>query len=136
MIALNDLIYVNPFARLNEILDDDVTVQKVSARLIVKTSFAKSPQTHYARYLDEKDIGRIQQCIRVLVVQSIIPWMEARVREWNETFELNRNGMTSNLFEASKKFFGSVKTGNPIMSGRRLGYGDPYVKAFSRDDTD
>lgn len=62
--------------------------------------------------------------------------MEARVREWNETFELNRNVMTSNLFEAGKKFFGSVKTGNPIMLGRRLGYGDQYIKALSRDNTD
>jgi hypothetical protein len=112
MVALNDLICVNPFDRLTEILANNVQVEKVGRRLITRRSDAQSCGITYAQYLDEQDIRRIRECVRGVTIQSIIPWMEARVREWKETFEMSRNGITSRLFAASKNFFGSVKPGN------------------------
>lgn len=111
MMALNDLICVNPFSRLTEILDDNVQVKKVGSRLIARRHDAESPENSYAQCLDEQDIKRIRECIRGLTVQSIIPWMEARVRGWNENHAQSRKGVAAKLFGAGRKLFSSAGPG-------------------------
>jgi hypothetical protein len=61
----------------------------------------------YGAAMDFSDAQRLAALIRELVVQSLVPWMEGRVREWNETYLANRRGITGRLFGAGRKFFGS-----------------------------
>lgn len=113
MMALSDLICVNPFSRLTEILNDNVRVQKMGSRLIARRKDGQPPGNVYAQYLSGKDIERIRQCIRGVTVQSIIPWMEARVREWHDIHSQSRKGVAAKLFGAGKKLFGSANAGAP-----------------------
>jgi hypothetical protein len=113
MMALNDLICVNPFSRLTEILNDNVRVQKVGSRLMAIRYDNQPPANVYAQYLNKDDIERIQQCIRCVTVQSIIPWMEARVREWSDIHSQSRKGVAAKLFGAGKRLFGSANAALP-----------------------
>lgn len=61
----------------------------------------------YATRLSPEDIQRLIALVRELVVQSLVPWMEARVREWNEAYQSNKRGITGRLFGAGRKLFGS-----------------------------
>jgi hypothetical protein len=61
----------------------------------------------YARQLAPQDIVAIRGFLRELTTQSLIPWMEGRIREWNEIFNNSRRGITGRLFGAGRKFFGS-----------------------------
>ncbi|KIR27984.1 hypothetical protein I309_02978 [Cryptococcus deuterogattii LA55] len=61
----------------------------------------------YGSRLTAEDTQRLTALVRELVVQSLVPWMEARVREWNEIYHNNRRGITGRLFGAGRKFFGS-----------------------------
>lgn len=61
----------------------------------------------YGSKLTAEDTQRLTALVRELVVQSLVPWMEARVREWNEIYHNNRRGITGRLFGAGRKFFGS-----------------------------
>ena len=66
----------------------------------------------YGSKLSAEDTQRLAALVRELVVQSLVPWMEARVREWNEVYHTNRRGITGRLFGAGRKLFG----GKPIAA--------------------
>lgn len=107
MTSLASLTGVDPFTRLTEVLAEDVQVRKLDGHLIASRGDAQLPQYAYAQYLDEKDAQSIQDCIRGITVQSVIPWMEARVREWNEIHLRSRKGVAAKLFGAGRRLFGS-----------------------------
>jgi hypothetical protein len=67
----------------------------------------------YAALLGAEDIWRIAALVRELVVQSLVPWMEARVREWNEAYQSNRRGLTGRIFGAGRKLFGGSRPTSP-----------------------
>ncbi|KAJ9093153.1 hypothetical protein QFC20_007201 [Naganishia adeliensis] len=117
--ALAGLTCVDPFTRLTEVLAEDVHVRKVDGHLVALRGDARLPQYTYAQYLDEKDIQSIRECIRGVIVQSVIPWMEARVREWNEMYAGSRTGITGRILGAGRKFLGSVRSHAiaPLNSG-------------------
>jgi hypothetical protein len=107
MTSLASLTGVDPFTRLTEVLAEDVQVRKVDGHLIAIRGNAQLPQYAYAQYLDKRDIQSIQECIRDFIAQSVIPWMEARVREWNEIHLRSRKGVAAKLFGAGRRLFGS-----------------------------
>ena len=123
MKSLNDLICVNPFSRLHDVLDDNVQVQRLGSRLITRPTTISSVTLPYARYLADQDIEGIRECIRGITVQSIIPWMESKVREWNELYSQSKKGVAAKLFGAGRKLFGSANTGTdtPNENSSRLG---------------
>lgn len=65
------------------------------------------PRKLYGSRLTAEDTQRLAALVRELVVQSLVPWMEARIREWSEIYHNNRRGITGRLFGAGRKFFGS-----------------------------
>lgn len=67
----------------------------------------------YAQRLSSEDVDRLIAVVRELVVQSLVPWMEARVREWNEAYQSNRRGLTGRLFGAGRKLFGTSRPSSP-----------------------
>nr|XP_019050343.1 hypothetical protein I302_00772 [Kwoniella bestiolae CBS 10118]OCF29273.1 hypothetical protein I302_00772 [Kwoniella bestiolae CBS 10118] len=71
--------------------------------------------------LTAEDTQRLAALVRELVVQSLVPWMEARVREWNEVYHANRRGITGRLFGAGRKFFGS-RPNSPSPGTTPTGY--------------
>lgn len=75
----------------------------------------------YGAKLSAEDTQRLAALVRELVVQSLVPWMEARVREWNEVYHTNRRGITGRLFGAGRKFFGS-RPNSPAPNAVPLGY--------------
>jgi hypothetical protein len=87
-------------------LAEDVIVGRSAIGLVVKNPNSETPTFRYARHLGKEDISNIRDCIRQLVIQSVIPWMEARVREWNEVFIHSRKGLAGKLLGAGKKLFG------------------------------
>jgi hypothetical protein len=75
----------------------------------------------YAAKLNAEDTQRLAALVRELVVQSLVPWMEARVREWNEVYLANRRGITGRLFGAGRKLFGS-RPASPAPGTAAAGY--------------
>lgn len=75
----------------------------------------------YGAKLTAEDTQRLAALVRELVVQSLIPWMEARVREWNEVYHQNRRGITGRLFGAGRKLFGS-RPNSPAPNAAQAGY--------------
>ncbi|WWC60272.1 uncharacterized protein I303_102840 [Kwoniella dejecticola CBS 10117] len=75
----------------------------------------------YGHKLTAEDTQRLAALVRELVVQSLIPWMEARIREWNEVYHSNRRGITGRLFGAGRKFFGS-RPNSPSPGTTPTGY--------------
>ena len=61
----------------------------------------------YGARLSGEDTTRLVALVKELVTQSLVPWMEARIREWNEVWHSNRRGITGRLFGAGRKFFSS-----------------------------
>ncbi|WWC87846.1 uncharacterized protein L201_002743 [Kwoniella dendrophila CBS 6074] len=76
----------------------------------------------YGTKLTAEDTQRLAALIRELVVQSLVPWMEARIREWNEIYHSNRRGLTGRLFGAGRKFFGSSRPNSPSPATTPTGY--------------
>lgn len=72
-----------------------------------------SKRKRYAAKLAPDDVHALIALVRELVVQSLVPWMEARVREWNEAYQSNRRGLTGRLFGAGRKLFGSSRPTSP-----------------------
>ncbi|WVQ74505.1 hypothetical protein IAR50_004106 [Cryptococcus sp. DSM 104548] len=75
----------------------------------------------YGAKLTAEDTQRLAALVRELVVQSLIPWMEARIREWNEVYHANRRGITGRLFGAGRKLFGS-RPNSPATNAGAAGY--------------
>jgi len=75
----------------------------------------------YGSKLSAEDTQRLAALVRELVVQSLVPWMEARVREWNEVWQTNRRGITGRLFGAGRKFFSS-RPSSPAPNAPVAGY--------------
>ncbi|WWD16547.1 hypothetical protein CI109_100974 [Kwoniella shandongensis] len=75
----------------------------------------------YGAKLTAEDTQRLAALVRELVVQSLVPWMEARVREWNEVYHSHRRGITGRLFGAGRKFFGS-RPNSPAPGSTPTGY--------------
>lgn len=75
----------------------------------------------YGSKLSAEDTQRLAALVRELVVQSLVPWMEARVREWNEVYQANRRGLTGRLFGAGRKLFAS-RPNSPAPNAAPLGY--------------
>lgn len=75
----------------------------------------------YGARLTAEDTQRLAALVRELVVQSLVPWMEARVREWNEVWQTNRRGLTGRLFGAGRKLFGS-RPASPAPGAASTGY--------------
>ncbi|ODQ63667.1 hypothetical protein NADFUDRAFT_84289 [Nadsonia fulvescens var. elongata DSM 6958] len=73
--------------------------------------------------LHNDDITEIQQLVRSLVTQSIIPFMERCVTVWNDQVASSRRGITGRFFSASRKYFGGgIGSGgsNGLKSGNSL----------------
>lgn len=103
--ALTDIARNDPFKRLTEVLDENIVVEIRDGAICARRE--PPPLERYARHLREEDILAITMFLRELATQSIIPYMEARVREWSEIWGNSRRGITGRLFGAGKKFFGS-----------------------------
>lgn len=82
---------------------------------------AGKARKRYAAKLSVDDVQALIALVRELVVQSLVPWMEARVREWNEAYQTNRRGLTGRLFGAGRKLFGS-RPASPAPSNTHQGY--------------
>ncbi|RHZ88010.1 hypothetical protein Glove_26g15 [Diversispora epigaea] len=66
----------------------------------------------YGQYMSEEDITGINSFVRELVVQSIVPFMERNIQNWNEQVASSRRGITGRLFSASRRYFSTgPKTG-------------------------
>ncbi|KAL1410386.1 hypothetical protein Q8F55_004396 [Vanrija albida] len=77
------------------------------ATVAAETDDEVKAKKRYAGRLSPDDIQRLIALVRELVIQSLVPWMEARVREWNEAYQSNKRGITGRLFGAGRKLFGS-----------------------------
>lgn len=56
--------------------------------------------------MDPQDIKETAKFVREFTVQSLIPWMERHVLEWNEVFTSTRR-LPSRLFSSTRRLFGS-----------------------------
>ncbi|CAG8579158.1 12018_t:CDS:10 [Diversispora eburnea] len=84
----------------------------------------------YGQYLSEEDITRINSFVRELVVQSIVPFMERSIQNWNEQVASSRRGITGRLFSASRRYFSGPKTGLVQQSSQY-----PYASNTSSNNT-
>ncbi|PWN52637.1 hypothetical protein IE53DRAFT_384894 [Violaceomyces palustris] len=78
----------------------------------------------YGRLLDDEDVKRLKGFVRELTAQSVVPFMERCVQQWNEQLAASRRGLTGRLFGASRKLFGSSK--NTSQGSQVPGYNVQY----------
>ncbi|EPQ31061.1 uncharacterized protein PFL1_01250 [Pseudozyma flocculosa PF-1] len=91
-------------------------------------SAPNSPTTSadVARLLDDEDIKRLKGFVRELTAQSIVPFMERCVQQWNEQLASSRKGLTGRLFGASRKFFGGSAAKVAASASSSLSNGAGY----------
>ncbi|WVQ79020.1 hypothetical protein IAT38_001112 [Cryptococcus sp. DSM 104549] len=113
--ALSSLT-LSPMAAASASLGDGAAVSDTS-------SMPSKPARRklYGAKLTAEDTQRLVALVRELVVQSLVPWMEGRIREWNETYHTNRRGITGRLFGAGRKLFGS-RPNSPAPGAPNTGY--------------
>ncbi|KZW02555.1 hypothetical protein EXIGLDRAFT_415091 [Exidia glandulosa HHB12029] len=63
------------------------------------------PEVHELR-MSPEDLQQAGRFVREFVVQSLIPWMERCVLDWNENFSANRR-LPTRIFSSTRRFFGS-----------------------------
>jgi hypothetical protein len=110
----------DPFKRLGVLLSGNLSAKDeldtrqhppIQPRVFVENNLEEENQSHdYAARLSESDIDAIRAFLREFVSQSLVPWMESRVREWNEVYIGSRRGLTGRLFGAGRKLFGSGRS--------------------------
>lgn len=65
------------------------------------------PTVNYGSRMTLEDIDRIKTMVREFAIQSLIPFMERNIQNWNEQVASARRGLTGRLFGAGRRFFGS-----------------------------
>jgi hypothetical protein len=114
--SLHSLLGNDPFVRLGVLLTDNIVVERVSGSegsagaTAARLSDGYEDMGQLASHLTSSDTAAIRSFLREFTSQSLVPWMEARVREWNEIFVNSRRGLTGRLFGAGRKFFGSGRS--------------------------
>ncbi|KAG9097649.1 hypothetical protein FS749_005806 [Ceratobasidium sp. UAMH 11750] len=70
---------------------------------------------HDAVRMAEEDLQSTHRFVREFVTQSLIPWMERNVVEWNEAYVATRR-LPSRLFSTTRRFFGTSGSSTPVPS--------------------
>ncbi|KAG9118362.1 hypothetical protein FRC07_007148, partial [Ceratobasidium sp. 392] len=70
---------------------------------------------HGAIHMAEEDLQSTNRFVREFVTQSLIPWMERNVVEWNEAYVATRR-LPSRLFSTTRRFFGTSGSSTPVPS--------------------
>ncbi|ORZ00797.1 ER-golgi trafficking TRAPP I complex 85 kDa subunit-domain-containing protein [Syncephalastrum racemosum] len=65
------------------------------------------PTVNYGSRMTLEDVDRIKTMVREFAIQSLIPFMERNIQNWNEQVASARRGLTGRLFGAGRRFFGS-----------------------------
>jgi hypothetical protein len=91
----------------------NLTLAPLGAIAAAQDSDSDAGNKSYGALLSPEDVTRIVAVVRELVVQSLVPWMEARIREWNEAYQSNRRGITGRIFGAGRKLFGASRPNSP-----------------------
>ncbi|KDN42910.1 hypothetical protein RSAG8_06436, partial [Rhizoctonia solani AG-8 WAC10335] len=65
--------------------------------------------------LGDDDLQSISRFVREFATQSLIPWMERSVVDWNEAYVATRR-LPSRLFSTTRRFFGTPGSSTPIPS--------------------
>lgn len=112
--ALSSLSLSPMSAAMSVVADEQASQTPGSPSLSVRKKM-------YGQKLTAEDTQRLAALVRELVVQSLVPWMEARIREWNESYSHNRRGITGRLFGAGRKLFGS-RPNSPAPNAVQAGY--------------
>ncbi|QRW04932.1 ER-Golgi trafficking TRAPP I complex 85 kDa subunit [Ceratobasidium sp. AG-Ba] len=66
-------------------------------------------------HMAEEDLQSTNRFVREFVTQSLIPWMERNVVEWNEAYVATRR-LPSRLFSTTRRFFGTSGSSTPVPS--------------------
>ncbi|CAE6431018.1 unnamed protein product [Rhizoctonia solani] len=69
----------------------------------------------YSTILGDDDLQSISRFVREFATQSLIPWMERNVIEWNEAYVATRR-LPSRLFSTTRRFFGTSGSSTPTTS--------------------
>ncbi|KAG8754517.1 hypothetical protein FRC12_011166 [Ceratobasidium sp. 428] len=70
---------------------------------------------HDPIHMAEEDLQSTNRFVREFVTQSLIPWMERNVVEWNEAYVATRR-LPSRLFSTTRRFFGTSGPSTPVPS--------------------
>ncbi|KDN47718.1 hypothetical protein K437DRAFT_267765 [Tilletiaria anomala UBC 951] len=82
-----------------------------------------SGSARYATSLSAKDVSTLASFVRVFAAQSLIPWMERSVQQWNTQLSESRKGLTNRLFGAGRRLFGSAASASSSAGGSSTGAG-------------
>ncbi|KAG8734014.1 hypothetical protein FRC11_013500 [Ceratobasidium sp. 423] len=68
--------------------------------------------------LGDDDLQNINRFVREFVTQSLIPWMERNVVEWNEAYAATRRlpRLLTSTFSTTRRFFGTSGSSTPTPS--------------------
>lgn len=65
--------------------------------------------------MGDEDLQTVNRFVREFVTQSLIPWMERNVVEWNEAYVATRR-LPSRLFSTTRRLFGTSGSSTPAPS--------------------
>lgn len=81
-------------------------------------------------FMSDSDAQATGKFVREFLTQSLIPWMEKNVMEWNEAF--NSKGLPSRLFTSTRRLFGSsTVTPSTPTTGKSFSPTSPATASIS-----
>ncbi|KAG1145052.1 hypothetical protein G6F37_002893 [Rhizopus arrhizus] len=67
----------------------------------------------YGRCMTADNVEQLKTMVREFAVQSLVPFMERNIQQWNEQVASARRGLTGRLFGASRRLFGTSGRSSP-----------------------
>ncbi|ANB11818.1 Trs85p [Sugiyamaella lignohabitans] len=92
---------------------DEASIMKLdqpewqSLQQLQSANTGQESQLDTSHYIHKEDYESLQQFVREMVVQSVLPFMERCIATWNDQVASSRRGITGRFFSASKKYFSS-----------------------------
>ncbi|KAI9295431.1 hypothetical protein K502DRAFT_329896 [Neoconidiobolus thromboides FSU 785] len=96
------------------------------------------------QYLSIDDVESIQNLIKKIVIEVVLPAMERKMHFLNEQVASSRRGFTGRLFSASRRYFGTNKSLSPTSSSTggsgqtspNLGLGSPTFTQYQHTSSE
>ncbi|KAG1223593.1 hypothetical protein G6F35_004566 [Rhizopus arrhizus] len=67
----------------------------------------------YGRCMTADNVEQLKTMVREFAIQSLVPFMERNIQQWNEQVASARRGLTGRLFGASRRLFGTSGRSSP-----------------------
>ncbi|CAO3682429.1 unnamed protein product [Rhizopus microsporus] len=107
--------------------DNNSNQDSIARETIVINEEQQQASIQYGRCLTDENVNQIRSMVQEFVAQSLIPFMERNIQQWNEQVASARRGLTGRLFGASRRLFGTSSRSSSTQSLQSVAAQGPNV---------